>query len=76
MRREMCFAAAVGLGLIAAVPVSAQEPKKEVQGYVAGGYAMPEGVASDYLNGGWNISGGAIYRPSPGGRFGIRFDLG
>ena len=63
------------LAVAAAMPAQAQD-KKEVQGYIAGGYVMPEGQAGDYLNGGWNISGGAIFRPRPEKPFGVRVDLG
>lgn len=63
------------LAVAATMPAQAQD-KKEVQGYVAGGYVMPEGRAGDFLNAGWNISGGAIFRPKPDKPFGIRVDLG
>ena len=63
------------LAVAAAMPAAAQD-KKEVQGYVAGGYVLPEGTADDYLDGGWNISGGVIFRPRPDKPFGVRLDLG
>jgi len=68
----------VVLGVLAvavAIPVRAQD-KKEVQGYVAAGYVMPESKAADYLDDGWNISGGVIFRPLPDKPFGVRLDLG
>jgi len=75
MRRLMGLIAAAAIGLCAAGPAQAQE-SKPIQGYVAGGYVMPEGVANDYLNGGWNISGGTILRPAPHRPLAVRFDLG
>lgn len=63
------------LAVAAAMPAQAQD-KKEVQGYVAGGYVTPEGKAADYFGGGWNISGGVIFRPMPAKPFGVRLDLG
>jgi hypothetical protein len=63
------------LAVAVAMPAQAQD-KKEIQGYVAGGYVMPEGGAADYLDAGWNLSGGAIFRPRPDKPFGIRVDLG
>ena len=75
MKCAKWFVAAGVLAFAVAIPAQAQD-KKEVQGYVAGGYVMPEGKAADYLNGGWNISGGAIFRPRPDKPFGIRVDLG
>lgn len=63
------------LAVAAAVPVQAQD-KKEIQGYVAGGYVTPFGNADDYLDAGWNISGGVIFRPKPDKPFGVRLDLG
>ncbi len=63
------------LAVAAAMPAQAQD-KKEVQGYVAGGYVTPFGNADDYLDAGWNISGGAIFRPMPDKPFGVRLDLG
>jgi hypothetical protein len=75
MKCAKWFIAAGALAVAVAIPAQAQD-KKEVQGYVAGGYVMPEGKANDYLNAGWNISGGAIFRPRPDKPFGIRVDLG
>jgi len=63
--------------LVVAVVVPAQaQDKKEVQGYIAGGYVQPFGNADDYLDGGWNFSGGAIFRPRPDKPFGVRVDFG
>jgi len=69
------FIAAGVLAVAVAIPAQAQN-KKEVQGYIAGGYVMPEGQAADFVNGGWNLSGGAIFRPRPDKPFGVRLDLG
>lgn len=66
----------LGLLVVAtAIPTMAQDDGP-IQGYIAGGYAQPLGKADDYLTGGWNISGGAIWRPAPAKPFGVRFDLG
>lgn len=75
MKRASWFVVLGVLVVAAAMPVHAQD-KKEIQGYVAGGYVMPEGRAGDYLDDGWNISGGAIFRPRPDKPLGIRVDLG
>ena len=75
MRCARWFVAAGVLAVAVAIPAQAQD-KKEVQGYIAGGYVLPEGTSSDYLNGGWNISGGVIFRPMPAKPFGVRLDLG
>ena len=75
MKRAKWFVAAGVLAFAVAIPAQAQD-KKEVQGYVAGGYVMPEGKAGDYFDGGWNISGGVIFRPMPAKPFGVRLDLG
>ena len=75
MKRAIWFVIVGVLVVVAAMPVQAQD-KKEIQGYVAGGYVMPQGRAGDFLNDGWNISGGAIFRPAPDKPFGVRLDLG
>lgn len=75
IKRGIGFVVVLACALVSAAPARAQD-KKEIQGYVAGGYSMPEGVAQDFTNGGWNISGGAIFRPAPHAPFGIRVDLG
>ena len=75
MKCAKWFVAAGVLAFAVAIPAQAQD-KKEVQGYVAGGYVMPEGKAGDYFDGGWNISGGVIFRPMPAKPFGVRLDLG
>lgn len=75
MRGGLCFAAAAAFALVLVAPAQAQD-KKEVQGYIAGGYSMPQSTASDYTNSGWNISGGAIFRPNPSAPFGVRVDFG
>ena len=75
MKFAKWFIATGVLTVAVAMPAQAQD-KKEVQGYIAGGYVMPEGNAADYLNDGWNISGGAIFRPRPERPFGLRVDFG
>jgi opacity protein-like surface antigen len=75
MKRATWIVTGLALIVAAGIPAVAQS-RKEVQGYLAGGYVLPEGKVSDYLNGGWNLSGGAILRPAPEHPFGIRFDLG
>lgn len=75
MKRAIWFVIVGVLVVVAAMPVQAQD-KKEIQGYVAGGYVMPQGRAGDFLNDGWNISGGAIFRPAPDKPFGVRLDFG
>ena len=68
----------VVLGLLVfatAFPAMAQD-EGPIAGYIAGGYTEPLGKLSDYVDGGWNISGGAIWSPSPTKPLGIRFDLG
>ena len=65
------------LALVALTPALAQEAPKPVQGYIQGGYAATTGETSDYLNGGFSISGGVILRPAhKASGLGIRFDLG
>lgn len=78
MRGGLRFAtAAAAAALIAAVPAPAQaQDKKELQGYVAGGFSIPQGEANEWVQDGWNISGGVIFRPNPSAPFGVRFDLG
>jgi len=75
MKRASWFVVLGVLVVAAAIPAQAQD-KKEVQGYIAGGYVQPFGNADDFLNAGWNISGGAIFRPMPDKPFGVRLDLG
>jgi opacity protein-like surface antigen len=75
MKRTNWLVAVAVLAVATAIPAAAQE-KKQVEGYIAGGYTTPMSKASDYFTGGWNISGGAILRPAPEKPFGIRFDLG
>ena len=76
MKRWSGTLAAAAIALAVAIPAQAQDTRKEIQGYAALGYSMPTGVADDYLDGGWNISGGVIWRPAPAKPFGLRFDLG
>jgi len=75
MKCAKWFIAAGVLAVAVAIPAQAQD-KKEVQGYIAGGYVQPMGDLDDFVGGGWNISGGAIFRPMPDRPFGVRLDLG
>lgn len=63
------------LAAAAAFPAMADDDGP-VQGYVAGGYTEPLGHLSDYVDGGWNLSGGAIFSPSPTKPIALRVDLG
>jgi hypothetical protein len=76
MRRAFGFTALAVFALAVAIPAQAQSTKKPIQGYIAGGYTLLEGGASDYFNDGWDISGGAIFRPAPDKPIAIRVDLG
>jgi hypothetical protein len=58
------------------MPANAQAERKEVQGYFAGGYVAPVAKASEFLSDGWNLSGGAIFRPNPSNPFAARLDFG
>jgi hypothetical protein len=60
--------------LVASTAAVAQVQSKPVVGHFAGGYAMPQGGASELVDNGWNISGGATFRLS--NAFGLRLDLG
>jgi hypothetical protein len=75
MNRWFGLTALAVVAMAAAMPANAQD-KKEIQGYVAAGYSEPLGDAGKFVNGGWNISGGAVLRPNPSKPFAIRFDLG
>jgi len=75
MKRWLGAAAVVALTLVVAMPAHAQT-KKQVEGYIAGGYVLSEGGTGDFTNDGWDISGGAIFRPAPERPFALRFDLG
>jgi opacity protein-like surface antigen len=78
MKRWIRLTAPAIFAVAMAVPgaAHAQATKKQVQGYVAGGYVLSEGDTADYVNDGWEISGGVIWRPAAGTNFGIRFDAG
>ena len=43
-------------------------------GYVLGGFSQPVGNANNVLQGGWDVGGGAIYRPS-GSPLALRLEL-
>ena len=75
MKRSLVMTTLALSAFLVAMPASAQD-KKEIQGYAAAGYVEPEGDVGKFVGGGWNISGGAILRPSPQKPFAIRFDLG
>jgi hypothetical protein len=75
MKRAGVFVVLAMLIVASAVSAMAQE-EGPVQGYIAGGYSQPMGRLDDVVDGGWNISGGAIYSPSPTKPVAIRFDLG
>jgi len=75
MKRASWFVVVLVLVMATVIPAMAAEGDP-VQGYVAGGYSQPMGNAADYLTGGWNLSGGAIFRPNPAKPFGLRVDLG
>lgn len=75
MKRARWFASVLVLAVATGIPAMAATGDP-IQGYVAGGYAQPLGDADDYLNGGWNLSGGMIWNFSASKPFGIRFDLG
>jgi opacity protein-like surface antigen len=45
-------------------------------GQINVGAALPMGHSSSYLNTGWTVGGGMIYRPTPQGRFALLLDLG
>jgi hypothetical protein len=53
----------------------AQSNRKPVTGYIAAGFSTTSGVTEDYLQDGWQISGGAIKHFNPDNPFGIRFDV-
>jgi len=77
MKRWFGVSALVMLAIIVAMPAQAQgNTKKQVQGYIAGGYTLAEGGFGDYFNDGWQLSGGAILRPAPDKPIALRFDLG
>ena len=75
MKRASCLAVVLTLAVAFGVPAMADDGGP-IQGYIAGGYSQVLGDAGDYLNGGWNLSGGMIWSPSPEKPFGLRFDLG
>jgi hypothetical protein len=75
MKRASFLVVVLVLAVAAAIPVLADDDGP-IQGYIAGGYTEPLGHLGDYVGGGWNISGGAIFSPSPTKPVAIRFDLG
>jgi hypothetical protein len=75
MKRASCLAVVLTLAVAFGVPAMADDGGP-IQGYIAGGYSQVLGDAGDYFGGGWNLSGGAIWNPSPTKPIGVRFDLG
>ena len=71
-KRQVIALAFVSIACIGAV--LADPTTQEWSGQIAIGYAFPMGRPGDYLNGGWNLQGGATWRPASG-PFGVRFDL-
>jgi hypothetical protein len=61
--------------VLAAMPSAFAQGNKPVNGYIATGWSGITGDASNILNDGWNISGGAIMHPNPQRPFGIRMDF-
>jgi len=77
MKRWLGLVAAVALGTIIAAPAHAQgTTKKQIEGYIAGGYVLSEGDTGDFTDDGWDISGGVIFRPAPDRPFAFRADVG
>src|SRR5262249_22244552 len=54
----------------------AQLSQKPIVGHFAGGYAEPLGTAGDFVDAGWNISGGFTMHMSPKKPVGLRFEFG
>lgn len=54
----------------------AQAADKPIIGYFGIGYSMTTGTTADYLESGWNLSGGVVWHPNPAKPWGVRFDLG
>ncbi len=75
MRIRSWLVCLVMLTVAAAIPATAGT-SGPVRGYVGVGYAQPLGEADNSLEGGWNVSGGMIWRPAPAKPFGLRVDLG
>ena len=75
-RRVVPIALVVGLLLLPGT-ADAQFDKvwQEWFGHIAAGYSAPQGDTGNLLSGGWNISGGATYKPNDW-PIGIVMDLG
>ena len=54
----------------------AQSSDEPITGYIAGGYSGTNGTTSNYLQDGWNISGGVILHPAGDKPFAVRADIG
>jgi hypothetical protein len=77
MKRWFGITALALLACAVALPANAQgNTKKQVQGYIAGGYVLSEGDTGNAFDDGWDISGGVLLRPSPDKPIALRFDLG
>lgn len=86
--RRMLLALAAGLALVPAVQAQQYtsagyygsyygphyDDSLPWHGYVLGGYSQPTGNANNLLQGGWDIGGGALYRPA-GSPLGLRLEL-
>ena len=75
MNCARCVVVVGALAIATTIPVFA-DTGEPVRGYVAGGYVEPIGAAGDALGGGFNISGGVVWKPSPARGLGVRADLG
>ena len=74
MKRLACSLALVLVFLGGAT--FAQSTDKPVTGYIAGGFSGTEGTTADYVNDGWNFSGGVLIHPAQDKPFAFRADLG
>jgi hypothetical protein len=75
MKRVVCSLALIPMFLTSAALAQSHAPKP-VEGYIAGGYSTVTGTTSDFVNDGWNISGGAIMHPNLHSPLAIRVDVG
>lgn len=78
MKRELAGLAIVWVPLaisqIALADSSAGRSAGPITWHVSGGYSIPTGQISDYLQGGWVLSGGFTYAPN-GNPLGLRGDV-
>jgi opacity protein-like surface antigen len=68
------LAIAAVFALIGATPAFAQTDERPVRWHIAGGYSETTGRTSDYLQGGWIVSGGLTWRPQPTQPWALRLD--